>query len=328
MKTVIGKDGGEYQVLFGKDICDSTLTPKTREFFEQLMKIDGEAYGGDEKGEDCAYVGEIDGYINRFGYVEKDGQMVLDPEHGVVDNIVAIAQKGKIIGYINYLTMDDALHEEIIHPDIDAYMEDPTRRDDGITGDQLRQWSKDKPNHLFILSIAVDKEHRDTDAIQVLTDSWRQELIDKRDQGYEVTSITCDTVSDHGEDAAKMFRCENVQDGDGKPVILPAMESDESGHEVTVRVCEGENIRLLLDEGFDFKRERTAKTTESARQTVSEKEKPQAAAPATPKKRYGIERKAKNSGSPEQKKEQVSSAPKKGPLPRNPFINGDGGNSL
>lgn len=34
--------------------------------------------------------------------------------------------------------------------------------------------------------------------------------------------------------------------------ILPAPESDESGHDVTVRVCEGENMRLLLTQGFDF----------------------------------------------------------------------------
>ena len=258
MKKIRDINGKSYTILKGTDICDPTLTPKTKGYFEQLMAIDSSVYGGDEKGEDCEYVGDIEGYINRFGY-DEDGN--LDPSKGVVDNIIAIADPNKdneIIGYVNYLTMDDRLYEEIINPDINAYLEDPTRRDDGITGDQLRPWSKDKPNNMFILSIAIDKKYQDGEAIKILTDSFLEELREKQKEGYPVTSITCDTVSDHGEDAMKMFRCDNCKGKDGKPIILPAMESDESGHEVTVRICEGENMEKLLQKGFDLNRIRTA----------------------------------------------------------------------
>ena len=252
MKHVTSRRGNNYDVLFGHDICDETLTPKTQSYLERLMEIDTDVFGGEDKGDDCIYVGDIGGYLSRFGYVEgADGQSRLDPNQGVVDNIVAVAKEGKILGYINYLTMDDELHHEIMHPDVDAYLADPARRDDGIEGHQLRQWSKDKPNHLFILSVAVDKEYQDSDVIQVLTNSFREELRGKQAAGYPVSSISADTVSDHGEKFAKMLRCEVAED-DGKKVILPAPESDESGHDVTVRVCEGKNMELLLEKGFDF----------------------------------------------------------------------------
>ena len=47
----------------------------------------------------------------------------------------------------------------------------------------------------------------------------------------------------------KMFRSEIVMNENG-PVILPAPDSDESGHEVIVRICEGENMKDLLKLGF------------------------------------------------------------------------------
>ena len=253
MKRVTSRRGNTYEILYGADICDATLSSKTKKYFDRLMEIDSDVFGGEDKGDDCVYVGDVSGYIDRFGYVEdtKRGQYRLDPTAGVVDNIVAVAKDDRILGYINYLTMDDELHNEIIHPDVEAYLADPARRDDGITGSQLRQWSKDKPNNLFILSVAVDKEYQDSDVIKVLTNSFREELVQKQKDGYDVTSISADTVSDHGEKFAKMIRCD-IAEEHGKKVILPAPESDESGHDVTVRVCEGKNMELLLQKGFDF----------------------------------------------------------------------------
>ena len=249
MKQVTSRRGNTYDILYGADICDPTLTPKTQAYLDRLMEIDTDVFGGEDKGADCVYVGDVSGYLNRFGYVEdkETGEYKLDPTAGVVDNIVAVAEDGKILGYINYLTMDDELHNEILHPDVEAYLENPARRDDGITGSQLSPWSKDKPNNLFILSVAVDKQYQDSDVIKVLTDSFREELVQKKKDGYNVTSISADTVSDDGEKFARMIHCEAAEES-GKKVILPAPESDESGHDVTVRVCEGKNMELFLQE--------------------------------------------------------------------------------
>ena len=262
-KAVTGSSGKTYRIVTGREMCEDHLEPNTNAFFEQLMDIDRSVFGGDEKGDDCVYVGDVSGYIDRFGYVEKDGKMVYDPTAGVADNIVAIMEDGKVIGYVNYLTMDDELKDTILNPDFEYMAEDPEgfaeSRDDGITGSQLRQWQKGGENNLFILTIAIDKEHQDTDALKVLTDSFLEEIRDKEAQGYPITSISGDTVSDHGEDALRMFRCDMAKGSDGKDLILPAPESDESGHDVHVRICEGENLEKLLTDGFDFERVRTAK---------------------------------------------------------------------
>ena len=251
MRSVISKKGNNYTVMFGPDICDPILTERTLKYFEQLMEIDAVVYGGEEKGEDCVYIGDVQGYINRFGYVDDGKQSKLDPKAGVVDNMVAVLKDDKIVGYISYLTLGDELYEEMLHPDINAYLNDPERRDDGIKGTQLKQWTKDGENNLFVLSIAIDPKYWGSDVIQVLTDGFRDELINKKNQGYDITSISMDTVSEHGEKFAKMLRCDIAKDN-GEQLILPAPESDKSGHPVTVRLCEGKNIDLLLTEGFDF----------------------------------------------------------------------------
>lgn len=262
-KVVTGESGKTYRIVTGRDMCEEKLEPNTIKFFDQLMDIDRQVFGGDDKGDDCVYVGDVDGYINRFGYVEKDGEMVYDPTAGVADNIVAIMEDDKVIGYVNYLTMDDELKDLILNPDFDYLAEDPEgfaeSRDDGITGNQLRQWQKDGENNIFILTTAIAKEHQDSEVIKLLTNNFLEELRDKAAQGYEITSITNDTVSDHGEDIARMFRCDMAKGADEKDLILPAPESDESGHDVHVRICDGDNVRLLLEEGFDFERPRLAK---------------------------------------------------------------------
>ena len=236
------------KILFGKDICDVVLTKKTLTYLKQLMDIDAEAYGEEEKGEDCIYIGLIDNYINRFGYLSSDLNAKLG-DNGEIDNIIAISKNDIIIGYINYLTLKNELFNEIINPDIEAYLKDPGRRDDEISGDQIAHW-KDN-NNLFILSIAVKKEYRDSDIIKILTNEFLDELRRKDKAGYKINSITADTVSGHGEKIMKMFRGEIVQNENG-PVILPAPDSDKSGHEVVVRICEGKNMADLLEYGFNF----------------------------------------------------------------------------
>ena len=250
MKSVVTDKGTAYKILTGADICgtkEGPMSEQTKKYIDDLMVIDAECYGGDEKGEDCCYVGDATGYYDRFGFTEgKDGTWSLNSEKGCIDNIIAVANdEDKIVGYINYLTMDKELYNEIINPDIEAYLEDPTRRDDGITGDQLKKWSKTDPNY------------QDGDVVKLVSNEFRDELIRKEKAGYHINSITADTVSDHGEDFVKMLRCDTAKSEDGMPIILPCPESDESGHPVTVRVCEGENLEALLTKGFDFERDRT-----------------------------------------------------------------------
>ena len=255
---ITSQEGNTYGILRGDDICDEKLTVKTFERLSELMDIDEAVYQD-------VYAGNIDGYLNRFGYIGKDDgiegvsnpddEINLDPNKGVADNIIAITKDDKIIGYINYLTMGDELHHEIIHPDMQKYYEDPTLRDDGITGDQLQQWTKEEPNHLFILSIAIRPEYQDTDVVQVLTDSFREELIAKEKEGYHIGSITGDTVSDHGEDALRMMRFACAKEN-GEDLVLPPPPEDPTAHVVTVRICEGENLKDFLEKGMDFSREK------------------------------------------------------------------------
>ena len=251
MKDIITRTGQKFKVLTGKDICDQEMTEKTKKYIDDLMVIDTECYGGEDKGEDCIYVGDASGYYNRFGYVESEnGEMHLDESSGCIDNIIAVADENdRIIGYINYLTMGEALFNEIIHPDIPAYMEDPSRRDDGIVGEQLKQWDKNSPNHLFILSVTIAKEYQNTDIVKIISSEFRQELAQKEAEGYHVDFLGGDTVSDHGEHFLSMLCGTAAKGADGTPLILPAPESDESGHDVTVVTCD---VERLIKYGFDF----------------------------------------------------------------------------
>ena len=267
MHTVTSNEGNAYEILKGEDICDETLTDKTMGYFSRLMEIDCEVYNS-------AYSGDISGYVDRFGYRPLDNEdptspLVLNPEKGCIDNIIAVAKDDKIIGYINYLTANEELYDEIIHPDMEAYYDDPGRRDDGISGLQIDQWSKDNPNHLFILSIAIDKEHQDTDVIKVLTNEFRQELTNKINEGYEIESITGDTVSDHGEDALTMMRFTCAEE-EGKPLILPAPEADDTEHDVTVRICTGQDLEDMINKGFDLDRTRVSEKEEETEMEIDD----------------------------------------------------------
>lgn len=229
----------DYHIFYGSDICDETLSEKTHKYMEQLMTLDAEAYG-EEKGDTCLYIGKVDGYIDRFGYV--DGKLKSD--YGNVDSIVAIEKDNQIIGYINFLLLSDELYQEIINPNIVEYMQHPENRDDGIKGSQVCQWSTER-NNLFILSIVVGKQYRDGHIIKILTNAFLEYLREKS-RTYPITSITCDTVSNHGETIMQMFRCKKILN------ILPPPKSDKSGQSVVVRICVGDDIRKLLLDGFYF----------------------------------------------------------------------------
>ena len=236
-----------YNIIFGRDFCKPVLDDENRRYLEQIMDIAYEVFRDNEKGEECLYSGNLDGLLNKLGYVKNNDKMILDKNSGCSDNIIAITKDGIIIGYFYYLTMNDKLLNYIAYPDIDDYIKHPENRDDGITGKQLKQWSKEEPNNLFIIAVAIKKEYQNTDAIKILNNAVLNELRQKEKDGYKISSIYGDTISDQGERFSVLYRMKAVS-------ILPAPGWDKSGHNVTVRVCKEEDLDKLLSEGFCFKK--------------------------------------------------------------------------
>lgn len=234
----------KYHLLYGTDICDTTLTTKTKKYIKQLMQLDKQAYG--EKGKDCIYIGKQESYLDRFGYKKIKGKYHLLSDYGNVDSIIAIQYKDRIIGYINFLLLSDELYDEIINPNMTEYAIHPENRDDGITGKQVCQWSKEK-NNIFILSIVIDKQFQNGEVIRLLTNSFVS-YIKEKSKEYPITSITCDTVSEHGTKIMKLFWCIPIYKNK-QELILPAPESDLSQYGVHVLRSKGYNIHRLLQYG-------------------------------------------------------------------------------
>ncbi|MCF0134831.1 MAG: hypothetical protein HUJ69_00230 [Lachnospiraceae bacterium] len=109
------------------------------------------------------------------------------------DNFVAVFenQSGKLVGYINYLNITPALLEEVMNAR-DGFP------DDDILPDRLQPYNTQE-NHLFIISVAIYEEFRDTGAVKVLSGDWLQELRSKQQAGYPITDITACTISPDGE---------------------------------------------------------------------------------------------------------------------------------
>ena len=161
----------EYKILTGFDFDTDFLT--------KVMDLDSRTY-------ESEYVGVLENMVARY---EKNR-----------DSFVCIwdEKQDKLAGYINFFPCTEALYRDIRYYS-------PVIRDDDIRPDEIAMYSKEG-NHLFILSIVVDKEYRGTkDAITALSDAWIAHLNGLVDQDYPITDICAIAVSDDGKKALRNY---------------------------------------------------------------------------------------------------------------------------
>ena len=154
----------QYEVLTGLDF-DTDFLPK-------IMDLDKVVYEDE-------YVGLLENMVARY---EKNR-----------DSFVCIMDKGrgKLAGYINFFPCTKELYEDIL-------FHTTVIRDDDIIPEEVAEYSREG-NHLFVISIAISPEYRDSDAIAVLTEAWNRHLTELVKNGFPIIDICAIAVSKDGQ---------------------------------------------------------------------------------------------------------------------------------
>lgn len=163
------------------------------------MEIDQECYTGE-------YVGEISNMIDRY---QKNNK-----------SFVCVLVEDKVIVYINFFAVRDALWEEIIR-DGDVI------RDDDIKPYEMADYQKEG-NRLYILSIAITEKYRDQkQVIKLLTDNFIKYL-NELNSTYKIEAIAGVAVSADGRKYLSNCRFSKVRKlKDGNVVFVCDTDSLE-----------------------------------------------------------------------------------------------------
>lgn len=158
----------QYKILTGLDF--------DTDFLPGVMDLDREVYSDE-------YVGVLENMVARYEKNRDSFVCIMDEE------------RDKLVGYINFFPCTEELYQDIRY-------NTTVIRDDDIRPDEVASYSG-KENHLFVISIAISSEYRDSDAIVVLTDAWNSHLTRLVKQGYPITDICAIAVSGDGQKALR-----------------------------------------------------------------------------------------------------------------------------
>ncbi|MCR5775703.1 MAG: hypothetical protein K6G42_11525 [Lachnospiraceae bacterium] len=145
-------------------------------FFEKIHKLDVSAYSPED-------AGEITPMIVRYAVNKETYVYVTDED-----------RPGEIVGYLNFFPCSDPLKKRILDPESE-YRE----LDDGITPDEIVPFENGKEFFVYLLSVVIEKEYRDTGAVKLLTDSLASFLRRIRiRRKCSITGIAACAVSEDG----------------------------------------------------------------------------------------------------------------------------------
>ena len=192
-----------YQILTGEQMG--------RDFLPRVMEIDRICY-------EQEYVGELSKMEARYDRNPRSFVCVMDGE--------------KPAGYINFFPVGEALWEEIVETGMKI-------RDDDIRPDEMADYSREKENHLFIISVAVLPEYRkDKEVIVTLSNGFVAYLNQLEAEGFHIGGLAGTAVSEGGKKflRSRMFRLyREIEDGN------------------QVYLCDGPYLKKLLANDLYFK---------------------------------------------------------------------------
>lgn len=115
------------------------------------------------------------------------------------DSFILVYDGDTLAGYMNIFPIGKALYEQLNAPDFFGM------RDDDIKPCEMAKWSKNTPNELFIISIAIIPEYRRGEAIKLLGNTCLAFLREKDREGYKIGSIAGSAISEGGANFLKRF---------------------------------------------------------------------------------------------------------------------------
>lgn len=159
-----------FSVLTGNDFDESYLA--------EIYKLDKIVYSEE-------YAGELSKMEARFAK-NKDTFICIQDE-----------KNKRLAGYINFFPCTNTLYEDILyHTDV--------IRDDDILPEEIAEYNEEE-NHLFIISIAVHPDYRESkEAIIALSDAWISHL-NKINEKYPITDISAIAISEDGKKALRNY---------------------------------------------------------------------------------------------------------------------------
>lgn len=139
------------------------------DFIKDIMYLDSLAYNEDMQG-------TYDSINNRF----KKNK----------DSYILAYDNKKLVGYICFFPISDELYSEMLISD--------TMKDDDISPDDIVSYKKGKKNNIFIISIVIDPNYRDKEAIKLITNEFIKFIKEKNENDYIIDKVLGTTVSDDG----------------------------------------------------------------------------------------------------------------------------------
>ena len=139
------------------------------DFIKDIMYLDSLAYNEDMQG-------TYDSINNRF----KKNK----------DSYILAYDNKKLVGYICFFPISDELYSEMLISD--------TMKDDDISPDDIVSYKKGKKNNIFIISIVIDPNYRDKEAIKLITNEFIKFIKEKNENDYIIYKVLGTTVSDDG----------------------------------------------------------------------------------------------------------------------------------
>ncbi|MBE6808189.1 MAG: hypothetical protein E7524_01830 [Ruminococcaceae bacterium] len=157
------------------------------------------------------------------------------------DSFILLYDDKRLAGYMNFFPVGKTLYKEMTDRD------DHRMRDDDISPEEIEDWSCEKENNIFIISIALHPDYRkknsnSNNAIVMLTDAFLELLRQKDNSGFKITSISGYAVSLGGVKCLKRMYASLLKD------------TDEDYH---FFFTNKKNVARLLEEGYaisDYKK--------------------------------------------------------------------------
>lgn len=127
------------------------------------------------------------------------------------DSFLLLYDGDILAGYMNFFPVGDSLHNEMIDRN------DTRMRDDDISPEEIKDWSKNGDNDIFIISIALRPEYRKSnsnsnDAVITLSNAFLELLREKSENGYKIGSISGYAVSLGGVKFLKRMNASLLKD--------------------------------------------------------------------------------------------------------------------
>ena len=145
------------------------------------------------------------------------------------DSFLLVYDGDTLAGYLNFFPIGRELYEELNAPDFFGM------RDDDIEPREMDRWREDKPNDLFIISVAILPEYRGGEAIRLIGNGFLSFLQKKQGEGYPIGSIAGSAVSAGGENFLKRFGARYIKElEDGYKYYL----------------ADGEQLRSVIRDGL------------------------------------------------------------------------------